>query len=112
MSNVSTAQHVKKRIPPAVLITWATLALIAAASFALLYFGPARAQRCPDMESCWTGQFPHWGRPWTVPVWSVASTFDVLRYCFPPCGYLLAGFTFAGTVQLTPEFVALTVAPG
>jgi hypothetical protein len=91
------------------------LAFAVVGSFALLYLGPAHAQRCSAMESCWTGQFPNWGRPWAVPVWSVASSVDVFRYCFMPWGWLLAGFAIAGGVQLyrmrRAEFVVAAVAP-
>jgi hypothetical protein len=100
---------------PACLVAYGSLAVAVVSSFAALYFGPARAQRCAAMESCWTGQFPDWGQPWTVPFWSVASTLDAARYCFMPWGYPLALFAIAGGIRLWKsglrEFVTLAAAP-
>jgi hypothetical protein len=91
------------------------LAIAVVGSFAALYFGPARAQRCSAMESCWTGQFPDWHRPWMVPFWSIASTFDAARYCFMPWGYPIALFAIAGGWRLWKlgqrQFVTLAAAP-
>ncbi len=91
------------------------LACAVIGSFALLYFGPARAQRCADMESCWTGQFAPWSRPWYVPLWSLASTFDVVRYCFMPWGFVLGGFAILGAIRLCradqADFVTAATAP-
>jgi hypothetical protein len=91
------------------------LAAIVIVSFALLYFGPARAQRCGPMEACWTGQFADWGRPWYVPLWTIASTFDVARYCFMPWGFVLGGYAIVGGVRLGRaghgEFVIAAAAP-
>lgn len=97
------------------LAAFAALALAVIGSFALLYFGPAKAQRCAAMDSCWTGQFPPWDRPWSVPVWTVASIFDAFRYCFMPCGYLLTLFCFIGAIRLwrskQSDFVILALSP-
>src|SRR5262249_44757112 len=59
-------------------------------SFAALYYGPIRAQRCDDMESCWQRHFPDWSQPWTVPWWTLMSSWEVVRYCFLPLGQVLA----------------------
>ncbi|HLW66802.1 MAG TPA: glycosyltransferase family 39 protein [Gemmataceae bacterium] len=64
--------------------------------FSVLYFGPIQAQRNSSMEECWTLHFPNWGRPWTLPIWSVASTAEVFRYCFLPVGNLLFPFALIG----------------
>src|SRR5262245_9092753 len=77
--------------------------VIVVGSFAALYFGPARAQRCGAMEQCWTGQFPDWQHPASVPLWSLASTMEVFRYCFAPAGYLLVGFAAVGVHRLWRE---------
>jgi hypothetical protein len=61
-----------------------TLAVFGA--FLALLVGPARAQRCGPMEACWLNHFPPVGNPWMVPVWTVASTMEVVRYCFLPLG--------------------------
>jgi hypothetical protein len=100
---------------PASVAAFATLALAVVGSFTLLYFGPARAQRCAEMDSCWTGQFADWGRPWYVPLWTFCSTFDVVRYCFMPWGFVLGGYAIVGGIQLCragrADFVTLAVAP-
>lgn len=66
----------------------------------LLLLGPIAAQRCPDMEASWERQFPQWQRPWTVPVWTAASTLDVVRYCYHPTGNALSIVAAVGAVAL------------
>jgi hypothetical protein len=71
---------------------WLGLGLLGAVvlgSFAVLLEGPIHAQRCQAMEQCWVGAFPNWHRPWTVPIWTTLSTFEVFRYCFEPIGQVL-----------------------
>ncbi|MFL5342084.1 MAG: hypothetical protein ACJ8F7_18215 [Gemmataceae bacterium] len=75
-------------------------AVVVAGSFALLYFGPIRAQRNEAIEGCWRGHFPDWSRPWSVPVWSFTGTCEVVRYAFMPIGNLLALFGLVGVVWL------------
>ncbi len=60
--------------------------------------GPIRAQHDPTIASCWEGAFPDWGRPWTVPTWTLFSTLDVFRYCCKPLGMLLAPLAALGAV--------------
>jgi hypothetical protein len=79
---------------------WLTLSVIVVASFAAMYLGTARSQRCGTMEQCWTGQFPDWQHAASVPLWSVASTTEVFRYCFAPVGYLLTPFAAVGVWRL------------
>jgi hypothetical protein len=67
------------------------------AFFALLV-GPARAQRCGPMEACWLTHFPPFANPWMVPVWTVASAIEVVRYCFMPLGSALTLFAVVGGV--------------
>src|SRR5207245_11768534 len=94
---------------------WLAFCAIVVGSFAALYLGPARAQRCGTMEQCCSGQFPDWSRPASVPVWSFASTLEVFRYCFAPAGYLLVGFAAVGIWQLwrqgRGDFLLLALAP-
>ncbi len=96
-------------------VAYLALGGMAVGSFALVYFGPIRAQRCELMDQCWTGQFPRWDRPWTVPLWTVGSTADVFRYCFLPCGSLLLGFAAIGALRLARsgqgDVVTLAAAP-
>jgi hypothetical protein len=77
------------------LLAWS---VVLGVSFLLLYFGPIRAQRTGPMEGCWITQFPDWSRPWSVPLWCVQSSLDVLRYDFKPVGFVLAGLLTVGTV--------------
>lgn len=67
----------------------AALGVVVLVAFAFLLAGPIHAQRHPDMDQCWQGAFPNWNRPWTVPLWTTLSTFEVLRYCCEPVGQVL-----------------------
>jgi hypothetical protein len=67
-------------------------------TFAIMYFGPILAQRTGPMEECWTGHFPNWSEPWTVPVWSVVAVFEVARYAIQPIGGALLVLAVAGAV--------------
>jgi hypothetical protein len=100
---------------PATLVAFTALGTTVVGSFALVYFGPAQAQRCGAMEACWTGQFADWSRPWSVPLWSIASTLEVARYCFMPWGFLLAVYVVVGAVGLCRagrgDFVTAAAAP-
>src|SRR5262245_20319859 len=76
------------------------LAAVIVAAFAVLYFGPIHAQRTGPMEQCWSGHFPNWSRPWTVPIWSVANTFEAFRYGFMPWGSFLLPIAMVGGAAL------------
>src|SRR5262245_53191806 len=67
-------------------------------SFAVLYIGPISAQRTGTIEECWVAHFPNWSRPATVPLWSVASTFEVARYAFQPIGNVLLPLAAIGAI--------------
>ena len=73
-----------------------TLAVAVAGSFLVLTFGPIRAQRCGDMESCWLHAFASWSRPWTIPWWSLKSSVEMVDYCFRPLGGVLAALALGG----------------
>jgi hypothetical protein len=64
----------------------------------LLLLGPIRAQHSEEMRSCWTDRFPEWERPWSVPLWAVTSTADVVHYTCNPVGEYLAFLVFVGAV--------------
>lgn len=81
-------------------VAWFTLGVMVLAGFAALYFGPIKAQRCDAMDSCWTRLFPDWSRPWSVPLWSLASTLEVVRYILKPTGNFLIGVLAVGAVSL------------
>ena len=97
---------------------WAAYGLLAAAvagAFLVLLLGPIRAQHDPTIASCWADAFPDWGRPWTVPAWTLFSTLDVFRYCCKPLGALLAPLAALGVVVLwrrgRPGLVVMLAAP-
>jgi hypothetical protein len=69
---------------------------VVAVSFLLLLAGPIRAQRCAEMDSCWTRMFPDWSRPFTIPAWAAAATLDVLHYFANPMGKYLAPLALLG----------------
>ena len=83
-------------------LLYAVWGLLIAGSFALLYFGPVQAQRNDALEGCWQGHFPDWSRPWRLPVWSLAGTCEVVRYCFKPFGNIFAPLALIGAVWLGP----------
>jgi hypothetical protein len=81
-------------------LAYALLALVVFGAFALLYAGPVRSQRCVALDRCWEHAFPAWGRPWAMPVRTVASTLDIVRYCCGPTGHVLAVAALAGALLL------------
>lgn len=95
-------------------VAFALLAVVIGVAFAALALGPAEAQRNPDMEACWDGHFPNWSRPWTVPLWAVAGTFEVARYCLLPLGQVMLIFAVVGATSLgrsRPDLVVALAAP-
>ncbi len=92
-----------------------TIGLIGAA-FLILVFGPVAHQRDSAILDCWTNCFPDWHRPWTIPLWTVASTLDVGRYCCKPLGQPLMVLAGVGAVLLwrrgRQEAVLLTLPLG
>lgn len=98
--------------------TWAAyvgLALAVFLAFGLLAAGPVRAQRDATILSAWTGSFPDWSRPWTVPWWSFLATLELHRYCADPAGPLLFFLSVLGAVWMwrrgRREVVALLAVP-
>jgi hypothetical protein len=81
-------------------LAYAAWSLAVVGSFAALLFGPVCAQRCGDMESCWVRHFPDWSQPWTVPWWTLMSSWEVVRYCFLPLGQVLALLAAIGGLAL------------
>ena len=86
------------------------LVVVIGVAFGALALGPAAAQRNPDMEACWAGHFPNWSRPWTVPLWVLASTFEVARYCLLPLGQVMLVFAAVGAISLARTRSGLVVA--
>ena len=81
-------------------IAYVMLAITVGVGFLTLYFGPIRAQRCGPMDGCWGGLMADWSRPWHMPLWSLASTLEVVRYILQPVGQLLVGVLAFGAVAM------------
>ncbi len=96
-------------------VAYGLLAVTVGGSFLLLLIGPVHAQHDAEVVSCWTNAFPDWDRPWTVPAWTLFSTFDIFRYCCKPLGQLLVPLTVLGAVVLWRRgqrpLVALLIVP-
>lgn len=100
------------------LATWAAyagLSLVVVGSFVGLYFGPIQAQRCGTMDSCWVQTFPDWERWWTVPLWAIATPFEVTRYLFAPIGRAILPLVLLGAWEWwrsdRRELLVLVLAP-
>ncbi len=99
---------------------WMAYGLLIAAvfgSFAPLVAGPMHAQRDQTIVECWQGmrQFPDWGRPASVPIWTVKSVFDLVGYVCKPVGKVLVPLALIGTVSLwrrgARDLLVLLLAP-
>lgn len=82
--------------------TWAdraaftALAAAVAGAFVALAVGPVAAQQDRELDRYWAHHLADWSRPWYVPVWSVASTCEVARYCLIPLGHVMAPMIVLG----------------
>jgi hypothetical protein len=85
---------------PGTWLGYVLLALVIAGTFALLLFGPIRAQRCDEMTSCWLDHFPPLAHPWKVPAWALVSSLEIGRYCCRPTGQVLMVLAAVGTFLL------------
>jgi hypothetical protein len=82
----------------AVVLGYALLAFVVFASFALLFVGPIRAQRCGPMIECWLDLFAPWDKPWKVPIWALVNTVEVFHYACPPGGQPFALLALIGSI--------------
>lgn len=74
---------------------------IVSGGFALaLVRGPIREIQTASVESIWAIEFPHYHRPWYVPIQFVAKIFETFRYAQAPFGQILAIATVVGGVAL------------
>jgi hypothetical protein len=83
--------------------TWsayAGLGLVIGVSFGLLLLGPIRSQCSDGLVDFWPRQLPHWERPWSVPWWTIRSSFEMLRYIDKPTGSVLAIMLAVGALAL------------
>jgi hypothetical protein len=76
------------------------LCAVAGGCFLVLLRGPVRWQHSDEIHRCWTSCMADWRRPWKVPLWGLASTFEVFRYVCKPLGQLLAVLAVLGGVLL------------
>lgn len=90
------------RMPCGELTAYGLLTLSVAGSFLLVYLGPIRAQRCPEIVQYWIGvrAFADWGRLWTVPLWSMTATLNMVDYFCRPVGHVLAPLALVGLVAM------------
>jgi hypothetical protein len=85
---------------PTAWLGYVLLTLVIAGSFLALLLGPIHAQRCEEMTSCWECCFPDWDRPWKLPIWLIASTLEMFRYCCRPTGTVLFVLALVGGWRL------------
>lgn len=81
-------------------LAYGLLVTVVFASFAFLYLGPIRAQRCGPMEECWQRSFAPWDTPWRVPIWLIGSVGSLFDYCIGPMAQLLILPVFLGSIKL------------
>ncbi len=71
-------------------VAWLVAAAAVAGTFALLYFGPIRAQRVVKLVTEWEPYYPPLADPLRVPGWLVASFVGVFQDSCNPSGAALA----------------------
>jgi hypothetical protein len=81
-------------------LPYGVLASVVSGCFLLLLLGPVRGQHTRAMHEYWSSCMADWQRPWQVPIWSLLSTFEVLRYACKPLGQALAGLAVLGGIAL------------
>jgi hypothetical protein len=77
---------------------FAGFALLSAGCALTLVFGTLRAIQTAAVVSCWSIEFPNYGRPWTLPLQLLGKTLDTFRYAQTPVGQLLGAFTIVGGI--------------
>jgi hypothetical protein len=68
---------------------WVLAAAVAAGTLALLYFGPMKAQRDPNLFYEWRFHFPNYAEPTSVPYWSGKAILGVFQEAVNPSGFVL-----------------------
>jgi hypothetical protein len=96
----ATAFDMRADRRPASWLALAMASVTVGVSFVALLAGPARAQQSTALLSCWQNFFPPYRRLYAVPLWTIASSLDLTRYCFEPAGAILGLFALAGARQL------------
>lgn len=94
-------------------IAWAVAGVAIAGTFAMLYFGPIRAQRVTGLVDGWERYFLPIRDPQNIPLWLVWNVFGVCQYACSPSGAALAVLTpFAAVAFWRSNHWRLTVAVG
>lgn len=72
-------------------VAWVVAALSAAATVAVLYFGPIKAQRVHRLVEEWTerGYFPNDADPLSLPWWTLKNVLGVCQFTYQPSGFVL-----------------------
>lgn len=70
------------------LASYGLLTLVVFGAFALIYFGPIRAQRTEILDSVWD-DYPNWREPWMVPFWTAGAVFRLFEHFWRPTGVVL-----------------------
>jgi hypothetical protein len=70
-------------------LPWVAAAMTVAATLAVLYFGPMRAQRDPRLFEEWRFHFPNYAEPLSIPPWLVKATLGVFQQACNPSGAVL-----------------------
>jgi hypothetical protein len=96
----ATAFDMRAERRPGPVLAFLLSSMVIGISFIALLVGPAAAQRSGDLLSCWERFFPPYRSCFAVPLWTVASSLDLSRYCFEPAGAVLGLFALAGAWQL------------
>lgn len=78
-------------------IVWMIAAGAAAFTFAVLYFGPVKAQRVTKLVTEWESKYPNFADPLSIPWWFVQHTFGVFQNSYNPSGFV---FTFVAPLGM------------
>lgn len=81
----------------------------------LLYLGPIRAQRNPELEQFWAFYFPNWHAVGTIPEWAIRSLVTIGHYDLMPVGGAMLPLSLIGAAawwrQRQHGLVLATMAP-
>jgi hypothetical protein len=71
-------------------VAWVIAAAAAALTFAVLYFGPVKAQRVTKLVTEWEKKYPNFADPLSIPAWLIEHTFGVFQNSYNPAGVVFA----------------------
>lgn len=70
-------------------LAWLFASAAVAGTLAVLYFGPMKAQRDPNLFHEWRLHFPNYDEPHTIPLWLGKATLGVFQQACNPSGAVL-----------------------